>query len=256
MNIEQTVMTPEMAKYFLGMNTSNRKMRKTAVETFVRKIKNGEWLVTHQGIAVSKAGVILDGQHRLQAIVDSNTAVPVLIARNCDDQLFHAIDCGTPRNNADLTRLPPRVVEMLTCIANIAFTGRKKATPGEILHLYQLFGAECDELLEFAPSSKRGVTAAPIRAAAVILMAEGKYPDYVKSAYRAMTLLDFEVLPRVTQILTKQLMVNGAATEKQTNLFCKSLKALDKEEANSGTCSFTEGLRDRSFARVKKLVND
>ena len=40
-----------------------------------RDMKAGHWRLTHQGIAFDPAGVLIDGQHRLWAIVESDTTL-------------------------------------------------------------------------------------------------------------------------------------------------------------------------------------
>lgn len=255
MKTEQVMMTPERAKFILSMNTGNRAIRRTSVATFVKKIQRGEWMCTHQGIAVANTGRLLDGQHRLLAIVETGSTVPLLLSTDCEESLFGGIDCGISRSNADLTAIPRKVVEMLTVIGNIVSANRKGITPGEVISLYGMFGAASERVIEVAPSSRRGLSAAPIRAAAAFLLAEGFNEEYSARMYRTLVSLDFESMPRVVQIFAKSLMTSGATgSNAQTVLFCKAMKALDKNEANSAQCYFSDQIREKVFDRVRKFT--
>jgi hypothetical protein len=57
-----------MVDSLLACNTKNRNIRKSVVDRYMRDMKNGNWELTHQGIALSDDNVLIDGQHRLMAI--------------------------------------------------------------------------------------------------------------------------------------------------------------------------------------------
>lgn len=67
--------TPEMAANWLTMNTNNRKKDNNRINTYARAILAGRWVLTHQGIAFDEAGNLIDGQHRLEAIVKAGIPV-------------------------------------------------------------------------------------------------------------------------------------------------------------------------------------
>lgn len=75
MNTAIIDVTPAMAHDWMKQNTHNRTLRSSVVERYARDMASGEWRLTHQGIALDGNGIVLDGQHRLQAIIDSNTTV-------------------------------------------------------------------------------------------------------------------------------------------------------------------------------------
>ena len=95
------IITPEMAESFLLFNNENRNLRKAHVEYFSKLIRQGEFQLTHQGLAFTGNIVnperLLDGQHRLKAIVKAGKPVEMMVSWNCDEKLFHAIDAGASR---------------------------------------------------------------------------------------------------------------------------------------------------------------
>lgn len=70
------LVTPKMAAEWLKLNTANRKLRRWWASAIASAIKRGEYVCTHQGVAFSASGVLLDGQHRLVAIVVQGDAHP------------------------------------------------------------------------------------------------------------------------------------------------------------------------------------
>ena len=56
----QTI-TPDKAEQMLAANTANRPVSKSTVRAFAEAMRRGDWLVTHQGIAVDSNGVLVDG---------------------------------------------------------------------------------------------------------------------------------------------------------------------------------------------------
>jgi hypothetical protein len=94
--------TPAMARAMLECNTKNRRMRPSWVKFLARCITEDRWHVTHQGIAFNGDGTLLDGQHRLAAIVQANKPVKVMVTRGLDCDAMYAIDGGKTRDICDI----------------------------------------------------------------------------------------------------------------------------------------------------------
>jgi hypothetical protein len=97
----QTI-TPAKAAAMLAANTSNRPLSKAVVRSFTDAIRRGEWMVTHQGIALDTDGVLIDGQHRLAAVVEADQPVDMLVMTGVDAGTFDVLDIGKRRNAADV----------------------------------------------------------------------------------------------------------------------------------------------------------
>jgi hypothetical protein len=98
------IITPARAHELLKNNTKNRTLRRSAVTEFARQMKSGHWQLTHQGIAVEPDGTLLDGQHRLHAVVEAGVPVKMSVTYDVDPDSFPVVDCGIARSVAD--RLP------------------------------------------------------------------------------------------------------------------------------------------------------
>jgi hypothetical protein len=97
--------TPVMAQQWLKANNFNRPLKPRLVDKYVSQMCNGNWQRTHQGIAFDFKGTILDGQHRLWAIVQSGCTLPMLIFLNESRRVHESIDGGKPRSLLDVIRL-------------------------------------------------------------------------------------------------------------------------------------------------------
>jgi hypothetical protein len=106
----------------LGTNTHNRKLRATRVNKYAIDMLNGDWLTTGDAIKFSKTDTLLDGQHRLAAIVQACTegalvrageklppnpklSLPMVIVRGLDEKSQEAMDNNAVRSLADVLEL-------------------------------------------------------------------------------------------------------------------------------------------------------
>jgi hypothetical protein len=97
----QTI-TPKKAAEYLELNTANRPLATRTVREFAAAMRRGEWRVTHQGIAFDTTGALVDGQHRLAAIVEADIPVDVTVFTEVPEGAFDVLDTGKRRNAADV----------------------------------------------------------------------------------------------------------------------------------------------------------
>ena len=95
-------MTPEKAKNILiSKNRNNRNLKANNLKRLVTAIENGEWKVTNNGLAFDEQGNLIDGQHRLAAIVQTNKTLPILVCSKMDPRIFDCVDTGAARTAGD-----------------------------------------------------------------------------------------------------------------------------------------------------------
>jgi len=106
MRIELTEITPEQALNMLSRNTlRQRTLTKSRVNKLAHAIIAGQWKITHQPIAIDPQGNLLDGQHRLSAIVEAGQAVKIHIAWDADPETFGVIDVGGSRTTGNILQI-------------------------------------------------------------------------------------------------------------------------------------------------------
>lgn len=93
--------TPLMAIELLEKNTNNRPVRWKHVQTLAEDIAEGRWRLNGETIKIARDGRILDGQHRLHAIVQADTAVRSYFVADLDHDVFDTIDQGRRRSPGD-----------------------------------------------------------------------------------------------------------------------------------------------------------
>lgn len=91
--------TPQMAKRWLEHNEGNRPINHAAVNVMVKDILANQWDTSHQGIAIASDGTVVDGQHRLTAIVKANKTVKMWVQYNAIKSSH--IDAGLKRSESN-----------------------------------------------------------------------------------------------------------------------------------------------------------
>jgi hypothetical protein len=149
------LVTPKLAKDTLEFNTNNRILSPVRVDEFVWLIKNGLFQTTHQGIALDEDGILLDGQHRLAAIVKSNCSVYMWVAKGLTKEALLAIDTGKSRNPLAIAKMIGRHTDTVKhyAIARILKFGVVKSTQMHIpeTRLFSITDA-FSECIDFALS--------------------------------------------------------------------------------------------------------
>lgn len=94
--------TPEWAYTVLEhRNGKNRPIRRHKVDQLVDALKRGEYRFNSSGIAFDSGGELLDGQHRLTAVVESGVSIPVLVVSGLTPETQDVMDTGAARILSD-----------------------------------------------------------------------------------------------------------------------------------------------------------
>lgn len=87
-----TEITPEMAAELLELNQNNRPLSELHVKRIAAQIKAGKWQFNGDTIKIASSNDILDGQHRLWAVIEAKKPIKTVIVRNVDKEAFTTID--------------------------------------------------------------------------------------------------------------------------------------------------------------------
>ena len=118
----QTVMVdPKKAEEWLLFNNKNRRINFSKVNEYANLMKNGRWSLNGTTICFSIDGRLLDGQHRLHAVIQSGATVPMSVVCGVDDKdAFITYDVGLRRNVSQEAAL-----RGIKCATNIAAIAKK-----------------------------------------------------------------------------------------------------------------------------------
>lgn len=184
--------TPEIAREYLSHNVNNRRIKAATVQALVRDIKNGDFVLTHQGIAFDEDGTLIDGQHRLQAVITAGTPVRMMVTRGLSKRALMVVDRGNTRSLSDIMNIGCygrtdrdavmlRNAQMLATLRSLVNLGyaKNKVTATEILRLFDAFHDEAASIYDIVLSKKRPTKNSSMLAAAVAAMHSGVRPDAI-----------------------------------------------------------------------------
>ena len=105
MKTELREISPSTAKEMLKRNSNNRALNERHCMYLSRQMSDNKWLFDGQPIRFSEGGILLDGQHRLSAIVDSGTTQKLLVITGIKSEAFKVMDTGKVRSGADCFKI-------------------------------------------------------------------------------------------------------------------------------------------------------
>lgn len=177
MRYETTEISPETATAWLANNADfQRKLRQTVVDRYARDMLNGAWNLTHQGIAFDTKGRLIDGQHRLAAIVKAGVPVKMTVVRDTPAGAFDHVDIGFCRTTADVLKTqgegwitPLHIATARFMEAGSSIKGVNIArSPFEIREMVELHKNALTFVFQNIERHVKGVTTAPALAAVAV----------------------------------------------------------------------------------------
>lgn len=155
----QMPVTPQMAMTWLEKNTHNRPVSQGTVNNYARDMAMGRWLITHQGIAIAADGRVIDGQHRLWAVIESKTTVIMQVTTGLPIETQEAIDGGMPRSARDVIALRDGVTleGIHLGIARLLArqSGVERPTRGEVIDCFGIHRDKIKIAVDMFPSRAR-----------------------------------------------------------------------------------------------------
>lgn len=100
--------TPEMAADWLENRNAQaqRRLSEHIASKYAKIMAAGRWPLTHQAIGFDYDGWLIDGQHRLRAVVISGVAIEMWVIPDCDPATFSVLDNGHKRQAGQLIKHP------------------------------------------------------------------------------------------------------------------------------------------------------
>lgn len=96
---------PAEAERLLHANPGNRHLTLNALARIVRDLDNGRWQFNGESIVVADTGELNDGQHRLQAVLNTRKPIRSVIAFGVPRESRETLDTGKARDLADWVSL-------------------------------------------------------------------------------------------------------------------------------------------------------
>jgi hypothetical protein len=98
--------TPAVAKEMLKTNVgNNRTADHSHVVNLAHQMRLGQWMMNGAPIVIDELGNVIDGQHRLMAIIKSQCSIPMLIIAGVKSESFMTIDTGKKRSPGNMFQI-------------------------------------------------------------------------------------------------------------------------------------------------------
>jgi len=90
--------TPQKASHMLlGSEAYQRNVSRSSVYHLAKQMADGKWVLNGETIVISNNNQVIDGQHRLLAVIQSGVEVPMMVVRGVSQDAFSTIDTGKSR---------------------------------------------------------------------------------------------------------------------------------------------------------------
>lgn len=222
--------TPAMAQLFLNSNADfQRNLRIGEVKTLAAAMQRGEWVLTHQGVAFDSEGRLIDGQHRLHAIIMANMPQDMLVVEGVDPAAFKVLDIGAKRSTSDLLSIDKKEAGVVSFFARMK--GSKRPSPQQCFSVYQEYLDQIQPVVRATTGKKNIFHSTAFQSAAVLqLKLTPEHGDYVLDVFRKMGSMDLEALPTVGTTAIKAAAMGklrtGGGTDRQI-LFATGMKVMN-----------------------------
>ncbi len=97
--------TPEIAKELLQNQARNRKWKRSEIDNHKSEMTQGNWQINGQTIVINNRGQMVDGQHRLMALIESGMTLPFIVVRGVAQEAVKTIDVGRKRSMGDIFQM-------------------------------------------------------------------------------------------------------------------------------------------------------
>ena len=240
------VVSPDIARRWLDTSPGNRAIRPATVRHYAWQMANGEWLEAAQGISFDQDGRLLDGHHRLLAIIAAGVSVWLWVSTGFARATFAVIDGGERRNAADILGQPRKVAEVVRFGASLVF-GRRLSTADLQYVACTPVLPIAQQLLTFASDTAAVFSTAPSKLAAVMAIHEG-VPG-VRESYKRLIKADLEHMTKSERGYVRQVLNGLVSSTNSEDVMVRSWRVF----TNDKDCTKIQVNDGAALALVKKF---
>ena len=261
--IEQRVfkVTPAHAEKWLEMNTGNRKIRTSHVRHLANQMEQGRWMLSPEPIVFSPKR-LLDGQHRLSAVLMSGCTIEASVALVQNEDVFRVLDQGVNRNNSDLTGIPSPVLQPLQWLLKQSVNGLRKGKividDIERIKDENIF-ALSQRIHEVIKPKDRRFKSAPFRAAYIMAvdmkMCDLETADRIYTDLSHMNMTEWSRMMQNIFHRFETTKVHGASNSLKNEFFMAGLYLFSEAHSKKTKIIITEKFTDEMEKRVRNRIN-
>jgi hypothetical protein len=208
--------TPKMAREWLQTNRNNRHVNANKVSLYAADMMAGRWRLTHQGIAFDENGNLIDGQHRLLAIIKADCEVTMSVSTGVPNDSKWMFDIGNNRRGSHAIEMngfknSTALAATINCIKNILGDRYLPPMPNDIMNRVAL--SMNDEITEsihsvYSKCNAGGIGKKAIYVAIHVLMCRVANRDRVDEIFRKV-LAGYGLEPRTRFSIVRNFIMKG-----------------------------------------------
>ncbi len=245
------LITPEVASAYLKLNTCNRKIKPAVFKHYAKQMAAGEWQYTHQGIAFSEDNQLIDGQHRLTAIIESGVSIPMLVTRNLNANSFKVVDSLALRTAADKFRLDSRVARAISTTA--AIIGKPKPTTAELEAINNVIGEKLQALIDYCDTNSQYFSKSPVRLMAICTAIMEGNNERAFLIYKNLVTANDEALSPISQSWRRQVKQNSIDSKNAKDILARAYLAFSPNNTQT-TMTVNQGIKDKAKLLVAVVL--
>ncbi len=146
--------TPAVATEWLETRGNNRKVSQSRVDLYAKDMKEGRWVFNGAPIQFDEDGKLLNGQHRLWAIIEAGFTMDAIVQWGIPREAQATIDAGQKWQLHDLLYMDG---ECNTHVLQATLRWLYRDETGSLLNSQGISNSQAKELLERHPGVRRSV---------------------------------------------------------------------------------------------------
>jgi hypothetical protein len=169
------LVTPETAASYLEEAEAdgtdpNRRKRRGRIARYASDIRRGDWKFTGEPIRLDKSGRLLNGQHRMMAIVEANMATVLMFVSGISGDTKAHQDTGLPASDDDWALISPAASKLVkSMLRTFNPSILTSASRTDLLETYKIIGAEHVEWAVASCNASQISRKSPVRAAVALM---------------------------------------------------------------------------------------
>lgn len=167
LEISQELVTPELAALYLANQERNRTVTQAYVKRIADDILNGRWQEEGDPLKFSEQGKLIDGQHRLNAVIEADKPQKFVVVRGYKKDSMAVLDIGKARSAAHVGQITGLDMNQThtACINGLDLPlWNTPISVSRILEIFDLYNSGIVFACQHIPETKLVKPTAPMRA--------------------------------------------------------------------------------------------
>lgn len=249
--------TPKMAREWLQTNRNNRHVNSNKVALYAADMRAGRWRLTHQSIAFDENGNLIDGQHRLLAIIKADCEVVMSVSTGVPNDSKWMFDIGNNRRGSHAIEMnglknSTALAATINCIKNILGDRYLPPMPNDIINRVAI--SMNDEITDsihsvYSKCNAGGIGKKAVYVAIHVLMCRIAPRDRVDEIFRKV-LAGYGLEPRTRFSMVRNFIMKG---NRDGTKFDPQEKNSDSRTARALITLLTTNSEESYKALLKKI---